>query len=496
MNKKFLLLFLVIIALGALPRMIEVLGGNYLFGFDQGLFYQDVKKIVIDHRLTLIGPFSGGQGGLFQGPGWYYLLSIPFILAKGDPMGGMVMMLVIGLSTVALSIYLANKMFGPGVGLLIGFLIATSAAIISQSIFIWPPFPVSLITVAYLYFIYRVFKGEDKFLIPAFFSIGLISHFEIAMSADLTVQFFLLLVFLLTTKRTTLKSSFLSIAAFILTLSPLIVFNFKHNSILIKGLFNSLPKDSSTHQVTRIYIERMFQNHLDNFKYSFLSTFNLSDILWPVIVSLLIFGGFLYLKSKKVKQHNKMFLAYLLISPIILFLIFMLYLWPIWQWWLLELMIFYIFAFAILADFLWKDRRVQIVIVAMLLSFFASFVKDSINFYRHDLRDYGGTAKIKGKEDVIDYIYKDAKGQKFGLLIFSPPVYTFAYDYLLWWYGEKKYGYFPSKEKKGTFYLLIEPDPSKPWSYKGWIETVVKTGRVINTITLPSGFIVQKRNEI
>lgn len=59
--------------------------------------------------------------------------------------------------------------------------------------------------------------------------------------------------------------------------------------------------------------------------------------------------------------------------------------------------------------------------------------------------------------------------------------------------GGRKYNYIPYDDKKGTFYLLIEPDPHKPWTYKGWIETVVKDGKVIKTVDLPSGFIIQKR---
>ena len=78
-------------------------------------------------------------------------------------------------------------------------------------------------------------------------------------------------------------------------------------------------------------------------------------------------------------------------------------------------------------------------------------------------------------------------------MAFTPPVYTYAYDYLIWWYGNRNYNYIPHKEKKGIFYLLMEPDSSKPWSYKGWLETVIKTGTILETKELPSGFVVQKR---
>ena len=134
-------------------------------------------------------------------------------------------------------------------------------------------------------------------------------------------------------------------------------------------------------------------------------------------------------------------------------------------------------------------------VFVLLFLFFGSFVSQTINFYKNDFKDFGGTHKIKGKLEAIDYIYQDAKGKPFGLLVFTPPIYTYAYDYLLWWYGEKTYNYLPYSEKKGTFYLLIEIDSAKPWSYKGWLETVIKEGKIIETKQLKSGFIIQKRIE-
>ena len=39
----------------------------------------------------------------------------------------------------------------------------------------------------------------------------------------------------------------------------------------------------------------------------------------------------------------------------------------------------------------------------------------------------------------------------------------------------------------------MEPDNAAPWSYNGWLETVIKKGRIIFTKELASGFIIQKR---
>jgi len=110
-DKKFLFFSIIIVVIAAIPRSIELISGNYLFGFDQGLFFQAVKQIVVEKNFTLIGAEVGGRGGFFQGPGWYYLLSIPFILTKGDPYGAMVLMWMLGLLTIIFSLVLVKKCF-------------------------------------------------------------------------------------------------------------------------------------------------------------------------------------------------------------------------------------------------------------------------------------------------------------------------------------------------------------------------------------------------
>ncbi len=145
--KKFWFIVGIILIFAAIPRAVELISHNYLFGFDQGNFMLAVKHIVVDHKLTLIGVEVGNIGGFFQGPGWYYLLAIPFVLTHGDPYGAMILMFIIGITTVFLAIILTKKIFTNTIALCIGFFLATSIPLISQARFIWPPFPVSLLTV-------------------------------------------------------------------------------------------------------------------------------------------------------------------------------------------------------------------------------------------------------------------------------------------------------------------------------------------------------------
>lgn len=493
LKRKFLLISIFVILLALIPRSVEVLSGNYLFGFDQGQFYGDVKKIVVDHKLTLIGTHVGGLGGFFQGPGWYYLLSIPFFLFGGDPYGGMVLMLIIGIATVASAILLTKKIFSWQEGVMVGFLIAVSPNIIAQSRFIWPPFPISFLSVFFLYFIYKILEGNKKYLGFLGFTIGLMSHFEIATSGTLLFQSILFVPFLIWKKIITGKSLLRFIIGFLLPLLPLIIFDLRHEFLNIKGVLNLLFPTVSSPAINK-FTETIAMNHLAIVSSSFSSMFPWIAEFWQIIALILVLGSFLFIKDKNQVFEKKLFVFYLVSNPFLLFAIFMIYKDHMWTWWILQLYIFYCFLMGIILIYFFKKHVLgKIIFFVIIFYFLTVYFSYIVNAYTRDYFDYGGTEKIKGKIDAIDYIYKDAKEEKFGLLVFTPPVYTYAYDYVVWWYGKTKYNYVPAAQKKGAFYLLIEKDPYKPWSYEGWLKTVIKTGDVAYTKTLSSGFIIQKR---
>lgn len=484
-------LLICLLVLAALPRGIELLNHNYLWGFDQGEHYLAVKEIVIDKNPTLIGTQVGGSGGFFQGPGWYYLLSIPFVLFGGDPYGGMILMFLIGIATVGFAFHFMRKMFDIKTAFVVAFLIAISPEIITYSRFIWPPFPVALLSIFYLYFLYKLINGEKKYLVFVTFVIGLMAHFEIATAGTLLIQFILFSPVLFWKKLVSLKFLVLSIISFAFTLSPLIFFDLRNNHLILNGILNLVTNKN----VVVLPFQWIVDNHISVFKDNFFLTLYNAREVWQIYIAFFIFGLFFYLRDKKKTLSQKLFVSYLALSPIVLFLIFLIYKQGIWNWWIIELPITYCFLLGILlAQFLNKSGG-KVFVSVVLIFFMVSYIKQTAFWYKNDFNDYGGTAKIKGKIDALDYIYKDAGEEKFGLLVFSPPIYTYPYEYLVWWYGEKKYGYRPHSEKKGTFYLLIEPDPHQPWTYEGWLETVIKTGRILETTELPSGFIIQKRVE-
>ncbi len=482
---KFPLLVIGILLIGAIPRAIELLSGNHLFLFDQGAYYQAVKDIVVNKHPTLIGMEVGGIGGFFQGPGFYYLLIIPFVLFGGNPNGGMVLMFIMGILTILLVPILFKNSLGERTSLLIALFIAASVGVVYQSRFIWPPFLIAPVAVLFLYFVFLAYRGKSVGLPLAAFTLGLMSHFEIATAVTFGASTFLTLLLVRPKGIFRLKTTLASVFLLIVTQLPLILFDLRHDFLNVRGIIRFATYSSGELQYS-------FANHLDVFKDALLSV---SGELWIVgVLSLISAVGLIQLfKDKKTESELKKFVLFLVLNPLILFVLMLPLKSMLWAWWFLELPIIFCFIAGISFAYLSRQRKQRILVIVALLLFLTMFARQTLTWYRNDFNDYGGGAKIKGKIDAIDFVYKDANSRDFNLLVFTPPVYTYAYDYLLWWYGEREYGYIPGKEKKGSLYLIIEPDPEKPWSYEGWLETVIKTGEIEKTVTRPSGTIIQKR---
>lgn len=469
-------------------RAQETLFNNYLFLKDQGRDMMAVKSIVVDHKLTLIGPYSSLQS-VFQGPLYYYLLAIPFFLTNGNPIGGMWLMLLLSMFSVGIAYWWVRKLFGETAALFTAFIFAVSPGASAAATFIWNPHPTLPIVTLWLYFLLQVTsKKSSKFLYGIAATIGLLFHFQIALGVGLgVISAIYLVVYRRDLFTSNVKNLLIAAGIFLLLLSPLIVFDLRHDDLTSKSILRMLLGETQGLGDSREPYGKILVDHYNSmlntwrYSYTWISPFQLPLILVTILTSLYI--------SLKNKQFRKIFLL-----PFLVYIVYMLYPYQLWGWFIMGTYPIFILILGLvlweLSKYSW-GKGVAGIIVAILL--FGSAQELNKNYSR--AWDEGGAAKINGKLAAIDTIYKDANGQPFNVLVFAPVVLTDDYDYLLWWYGSRKYGYAVGREKLGTFYLLMEPDSKKPWSYKGWQETVVKTGEVIWTKELPSGLVVEKRVE-
>lgn len=482
-NLKIILIFLVF-ALAVGLRSVEVLNKNFLFGFDQGRDYLDVSQMVLEGKPRLIGSQTGGNiSGIFNGPYYYYSLIIPFLLFQGDPYGGLVLMFVFGVASLFVCFFFARQYFGLTMALITVFLIGL--ALSAQSRFMWNPHPSTFFILLAFWFTYKIVTKAPKYFFLATFTAGLIYGFDLAVSTPLILAQFLYVFFIL--KRRDLKTYLYGLLGVILSHLPFFAFEVRHGFMATKGFVKILVSFGEE----RVYtFFELIKVHLFDFWFNFRSTFILSYRLQFFLLICMLTAARDYLRKAK-KSPEKYFISFLLFLPLAYFIFYMMLDDVVWGHYLVSLHVAYCFLFAFF--FIRAKRPLLKIAFPLFLILMLPSVVSEIKRAQVDYYDHGGTGKIKGKIETIDYLYQDAAGEEFNLLVFTPPVYDYPYRYLLQWYGQKKYGYLPGEEKKGLFYLWIEQDGAKPWSYKGWLQTVIKTGEVQEEVTLPNGFIIQKR---
>ena len=463
--------------LGIGLRAPEVLNHNPIFGFDQGRDYLAVRKIVVERKPTLIGSEVGaGMAGLqyiFHGPYYYYTLVAPFILFGGDPYGGLVLMFVFGVASLFLGFFFVKKSFGVKMALIATLLLAV--ALSAQSRFIWNSHPATFFILLVFWAVYKLPKNQQKYFFLANFLAGIIYGFQLAISVTLILTLFLFAFSIAKIKN--IKVYFYGILGVILAYLPFFGFEFRH------GL-------KATRNLLRMNFAGGFKNHLSAFWFNFCDTFYVPQSgHWWLLGFLVIAAIYFLLKQKT--GCRRYFVSFLLLMIPVTFSIFVFLDSPVWGHYLIHLHLAYILLFSF---FLTKSRlRPVRIVLCIFLLLMAPRIWQEIGKAHQDYYDHGGVAKMRGKLEAIDYLYQDADGEEFNVLVFTPPVYDYAYQYLLTWYGQKQYGYLPGNKKEGLFYLWIEPEHGKPWTYQGWLETIIKTGRVLKEEKLPGGFIIQKR---
>ncbi len=487
--------FTLLICMGVLVRGIEVLNKNFVFGFDHGREYLMVKEIVDGHHMRLIGtPLGAGSAGIqgiFHGPGYYYFLAIPYILFAGDPYGGVVLMFIFGIAALVTLCILLYRLFGVFGALLGASLLALSPPIIAQSRFIWSPYPSTVFIALAFLFTYLIKRGNKYIFLAAFFS-AFVYNFELAIAVPLSIT--LVVYAILVLKFRDFRKYVALVFGFVLALLPMILFEVRHNFMAVNGLITYLSGGSNAKGHDIGFLSNLSE-HFMSFVYNFSGTFPQQGLIHPIILFLIVvFPFLLFIKNEKEKKIKEFYL-YLALLPFVTFFVLAFLRNTVYEYYLYHLNIVYILILVYgFLKAIQKKHALFIVSMSLVLSIYAYYgLANNYKMFAYDIKDYGGDAKIKGKIEAIDYIYKDAGKTKFNVLVFSPPIYTYPYDYIFQWYGNSKYGYIPGNEKKGVLYLLIEKDSAKPWSYKGWLETVIKVGTVESEKTLPSGFIVQKR---
>lgn len=180
-----------ILLLGAYLRLYHISGYMTFLG-DEGRDVLVVKRMIVDHKFTLLGP-TASVGGFFLGPIYYYFM-LPFLwLWRLDPTGPAVMVALFGIATIYLVYRVGRDFFNEWVGLIAASLYALSPLVIAYSRSSWNPNLVPFFSTFLLFVLWRVVvknQWRELFWAGIALGIGLQLHYLFSFLFIVTLMWF------------------------------------------------------------------------------------------------------------------------------------------------------------------------------------------------------------------------------------------------------------------------------------------------------------------
>lgn len=490
----FLVILLLLAFFVRIYRIDSLLG----FYFDQGRDAKVIWDFWHQGKFFLIGPTTGIEG-VFRGP-WYYWLIAPFyLLGKGDPAWPSVFLSATTVIAIFLSYKITQKVAGKWAGILAVVIGSFSLYLLFASRWLSNPTPMLLISMIFVYSLFRVLEGKRLSWILAVFMAGLALQFgsaaEIFYFLALAI-FGIYLFFVDRKKLPDLKIIILSGVVLALTFAPQVIFDLRHQGILrgtaSKFLFQEGSFKLSFWEMVKIRLPFYYDVF---FSKLFPSLIKARGIFALIFIVLGIFNYKTIFKNKKL-----VLLLILLLSPILGMLFFQGNYGNVYDYYFTGYyLIFVVFFAAVLglsSSSIWGK--------ALIVIFLALFLKDNIPSIRNYIVsgvDGPTTIALGNQKQAIDWIFEDAAGmgQNFNVDAYVPPVIPHAYDYLFLWQGSVRCGESRCgqelSERVPLLYTLYEVDPPHPERLEAWMKRQEGIGKVEKEANF-GGITVQRRTRI
>ncbi len=296
---KYWLLVLILV-LAAFLRLFKV--SDYMeFLGDQGRDVVIVSDFLKKGDLFFIGPQTS-IGNMYLGPFYYYLIVAPsLLLAFFNPIGPAVFVALLGVLTVALIFYISRRWFNTKTAYLSAFLYSISPVVIKYSNFSWNPNVMPLFSLMFIYFV-----TQKKYLYASLaFIMCLNSHY---LALLLLPPAFI--IWLKNKPRLHLKETLLAVLVFILSLTPQILFDLKHQGQNFKALTTFFTQRETTVNLKAYKSLPVIPELFNQVNTRLLAG---KDVTFGLIISIVFVVGLIYLFFRQgSKKHFYPYLVCLL----------------------------------------------------------------------------------------------------------------------------------------------------------------------------------------
>ena len=410
-----------------ITRINPLLSHNVAYTYDQGRDFLKASELVDQKDLTFIGPTTG-INGLFHGAWWYYLLTIPYLLFQGLPIGFYYFNALIHLISLLALVIFSYLEFGFLIAVFAGLVVISSPYFNSTSLFVGNNIMAIPSVLALVISLYYLIKFNSKTVLrPKLFfinalALGFVSEFELSFGLFLIPSYLIILILfpILRQQFLKFKNWFWFMFGLGLVFLPRILFELKNNfsqTKILLGFFLE-PKLHNPKSFVTVLKERwqLFQGYYESlFTHQFIQ----------LAVSFFLIGILIYsLHKKSLKKH----LIIILFLLFLLFTISLVYKDNFWGNYFEG--VHYLILIIILLIFKQSKSWLTKLFLSLTNGFLTVLLLIKIFSPTNDPTQLSGLA---AHEAVVDYIYKN-NGQQSLINIYTPPAIPYTYRYLFYYH--------------------------------------------------------------
>lgn len=417
-SKQEIILIAVVFLIAAFFRFYKVADYVVFLG-DEGRDMIVMKKMIVDHEFTFLGP-TASVGGFYLGPIYYYLAAPFLALWQLNPVGPSYMVSLFGLATVLLLYKFTRDALGIWPAFFASLLYATAPLIVRYSRSSWNPNPLPFFALLLIYYLYLGLNKRKLMyflLAGACFGIAIQLHYL----AIVLVPVSALMIMANSHPKRWPLALLAAISGFLITFSPFLLFEIKHNFPNFKTIYEFVTRDATsgfktfdfiylTSNIGNIFLEHMTQ---------------VKTTVWTKVAFwLLTLGPVIgFLLNRKNAQKR------LIYSTGIIWFVGGLLIVRFYTGQLFD----YYFGFMFPAPFLalaltiaiyWKTKVAKVLTIALVAIAFTVFVKNG--FY-----NYPPNRLIQQTEKVANVVIEKSEGQPYNFALISDHNSDHAYKYFL-----------------------------------------------------------------
>ncbi len=240
---------------GAYLRLVNFTSTMQFLG-DQGRDAIIAKQILKDKDIVLIGPVTS-TGNMYLGPLYYYFM-VPFLaLSYPSPVGPAYAVAILSIFTLWVLYYLGKEMVGEKAALIATLLMTISTVAVAHSRFSWNPNLAPLVAIVLLWASYRALTKSSWYVILMSICIAVLVqlHYVTLLTIPAAGSIWLMVLYRFFKNKGKavvpfVASTVIGVVLFLISLTPLVIFDLRHDFINTKALGTFVSKDQGN--VTKI----------------------------------------------------------------------------------------------------------------------------------------------------------------------------------------------------------------------------------------------------